>query len=150
MYINDIVQKIEGRLATDIMEKKDTAVYDRYDSLHRGTPLTIRTEFYTDPLTMKLDKIVEISRFRTVSTELTIYFLGDQPVRFTSTQREGNTLKTDFDVYYMNNLPVYYSNRKDQMKKPDGNMFLKWCYELLGDYNHIVQDYNITFHGKLR
>jgi hypothetical protein len=150
IYINDVVQKIEGRLPTDIFEKRDTAFYDKNDSLRKGMPLTVRTEFYTDPQTMKLDKIVEKSRYGTISTEMSIYFLADQPIRFTSKQREGSDLKTDFDIYYMNNVSVYYANRKNEKAEPDGAMFLRWCYELLSDYNRIVQEYNTTFQGRLK
>jgi hypothetical protein len=143
VYINEVVQKIEGRLSSDIMEKKDTAIFD--DTLQKGAFLTVHTEFYTDPKTMLLDKIVEKSLYKKTSTELTVYFLGNQPVRMTNKQIEGGLIRYDFDIYYMSDKPVYTVKRNNLKGSPDAAMFLKWCQELRNEYFQIVQEYNQTF-----
>jgi hypothetical protein len=143
VYINEVVQKIEGRLSTDIMEKKDTTIFD--DTLQKGSFLTIHTEFYTDPQTMLLDKIVEKSLYKKTSTEITIYFLGNQPVRMTNKQWEGSTVRFDFDIYYMTDNAVYTVKRNNLKGSPDAAMFLKWCHQLRSEYFQIVQEYNQTF-----
>jgi hypothetical protein len=143
VYINEVVQKIESRLFTDIMEKKDTVIFD--DTLQKGTFLTVHTEFYTDPKTMLLDKIVEKSLYKTTSTEITVYFLGNQPIRVTNKQWEGSTVRFDFDIYYMTDKPVYVVKRNNLKGSPDATLFLKWCHELRSEYFRIVQDYNQTF-----
>lgn len=143
VYINEAVQKIERRLSTDIMEKKDTIIYD--DTLQKRSFLTVRTEFYTDPQTMLLDKIVEKSLYKKTSTEITIYFLGNQPVRMTNKQCEGSVVRFDFDIYYMSDHPVYVVKRNNLKGSPDANMFLKWCQQLRSEYFEIVQEYNQTF-----
>lgn len=145
VYINDAVQKIESRLKTDIMEKKDTSIFDDGDSLQKGPFLSVHTEFYTDPQTMMLDKIVEKSLYKKTTTELVIYFLGNQPVRFTNRQREGSAIRYDFDIYYMSDNPVFVVKRNNLKGTPDGDVFLKWCYALREDYFKIVQEYNQTF-----
>ena len=146
IYINGIVQKIEARIATDISEKKDTTIFD--DSLRRGAYLTVRTEFYTDPQTMQLDKIVEKSTYKKISTELTVYFFANQPICFTNKQSEGNATRVDFDIYYKNDNPVFVQKRNELKGTPDGKMFLKWCYQLREDYLKIVQEYDQTFARK--
>jgi hypothetical protein len=145
IYINEVVQKIESRLSTDIMEKKDTSIFDDGDTLQRGAFLTIHTEFYTDPQTMLLDKIVEKSLYKKMSTEITIYFLGNQPVRLTNRQWEGGDVRFDFDIYYMSDKPVYVAKRNNLKGSPDADMFLKWCHQLRNQYQQIVQEYNQTF-----
>jgi len=151
VYINDLVKKIESRLATDILEKKDTSIYDEGDSLQTGIALTVHTEFYTDSKTMLLDKIVEKSLYKKYSTELTVYFQGNQPVLFCNKQWEGSNAKVDFDIYYMNGNTVNYVKRTELKGVPDGDEYLKWCYQLRKEYDEIVMAYNITFrHGKLR
>jgi hypothetical protein len=145
VYINDLVQKIEARISTDIMEKKDTSIFDEGDSLQRGAFLTVHTEFFTNPQTMMLDKIVEKSLYKKTSTELTIYFYGDQAIRFTNKQWEGSTVQFDFDIYYMSDNTVYVRKRSNFNGTPDGNIFLKWCYQLRSEYFAIVQQYNQTF-----
>ena len=146
IYINSIVQKIEARIATDISEKKDTTIFD--DSLRRGAYLTVRTEFYTDPQTMHLDKIIEKSTYKKQTTELTVYFFANQPICFTNKQSEGNTTRVDFDIYYKNDNPVFVQKRNELKGTPDGKMFLKWCYQLKEDYLKIVQEYDQTFARK--
>lgn len=143
VYINEVVQKIEGRLSSDIMEKKDTVIFD--DTLQKGAFLTLHTEFYTDPKTMLLDKIVEKSLYKKTSTEITVYFLGNQPVRMTNKQLEGGSIRFDFDIYYMSDKPVYTVKRNNFTGSPDADMFLKWCHELRNEYLQIVQEYNQTF-----
>lgn len=143
VYINEQVQKIEGRLSSDIMEKKDTVIFD--DTLQKGAFLTVHTEFYTDPKTMLLDKIVEKSLYKKTSTEITVYFLGNQPVRMTNKQVEGGSVRYDFDIYYMSDKPVYTVKRNNLKGSPDAAMFLKWCHELRNEYMQIVQEYNQTF-----
>jgi hypothetical protein len=143
VYINEVVQKIEGRLSTDIMEKKDTTIFD--DTLQRGSFLTVHTEFYTDPQTMLLDKIVEKSLYKKTSTEITIYFLGNQPVRMTNQQKEGSVVRFDFDIYYMSDNAVFTVKRNNLKGSPDAAMFLKWCHQLRSEYFQIVQEYNQTF-----
>lgn len=150
LYINEVIRKIENRLAGDVFEKKDTAIFEKADSLRRGTPLTVRTEFFMNRAAMEPDKIVEKSRYRTVSTELTVYFLAGQPIRFTNKQWKGSTLEIDFDVYYMNNCSVYFANRKDENGTPDCKLFLNWCYDLLKEYDQIAREYNPGFQGRLR
>lgn len=157
VYINQVVQKAEGRAATDIVETRDTSIYDAGDTLQRGPALTVHTEFFTDPQTMLLDKIVEKSLYKKTSTELTIYFLGNEPVRFTNRQWEGSALRFDFDIYYMNGNTVYVVKRNQFKGTPDGNECLKWCHQLKEEYLEIVKEYNQTFarhktagHGKLR
>ena len=145
VYINGAVQKIESRLASDIMEKKDTSIFDDGDTLQTGAFLSVHTEFYTDPQTMLLDKIVEKSLYKKTSTELTIYFLGNQPILFTNKQWQGSTLKYDFDIYYMNDKSVFTTKRSHLSGTPDGEAYLKWCYDLRKEYFGIVQEYNQTF-----
>ena len=145
IYIDDLVHKIEARLSADIVETKDTTVYDEGDTLGKGQFLTVHTQFYTNPQSMQLDKIVEKSMYKKVATELTVYFFGDQPVRFTNRQWDANTLKFDFDIYYMNGKSVYFVKRNDLKGSPDSDMYLKWCYELRKDYIRIVQEFNQTF-----
>ena len=157
VYINQVVEKAESRTANDIVETKDTSIYDEGDTLQSGPALTVHTEFFTDPQTMLLDKIVEKSLYRKTSTELTIYFLGNEPIRFTNRQWEGSTLRFDFDIYYMNGNAVYVVKRNQFKGSPDGDECLKWCRELKDEYLEIVREYNQTFarhkaagHGKLK
>jgi hypothetical protein len=145
LYINELAQKIEGRLKTDIMEQKDTLIYDDGDSLQTGLALTVHTEFYTNPETMLLDKIVEKSLYKNTSTELIIYFLSNQPVLFTNKQWDGSTVRVDFDIYYMNDNAVYVVKRNQLKGTPDGDAYLKWCYQLRKQYFGIVQEYNQVF-----
>jgi hypothetical protein len=145
VYINDAVQKIEGRLLADIMEKKDTSIFDESDSLQKGAFLSVHTEFYTDPQSMLLDKIIERSLYKRTSTELTIYFLGNQPIMFSNKQWEGSTVRYDFSIYYMNDNPVFISKRCQLNGTPDSDSYLKWCYELRKEYFGIVNEYNQTF-----
>lgn len=145
IYINELVQKIESRLSTEIVETRDTSIYDEGDSLQKGPALTVHTEFYTNPQTMLLDKIVEKSLYKKTTTELTIYFLSNQPVRFTNRQWEGSALNVDFDIYYMNDNTVYVTKRNSLKGAPNGDIFLKWCYQLRTQYFGIVDEYNQTF-----
>jgi hypothetical protein len=133
-YINNIVEKIEANLQSFIMEKKDTLIYEPDDSLKRGPYLSVRTEYYFNPVTDHMEKIVERTRFRTLVTEITVYYLLGQPIRFTSAQFDGSRLAMDFDVFYMNGNAVYFIKRKGKKGKPDGDEFLKWCYDLLHSY----------------
>ena len=142
VYINEVVQKIESRLSADIMEKKDTTIFD--DTLQIGSFLTVHTEFYTDPQTMLLDKIVEKSLYKKTSTEITIYFSGNQPVRMTNKQWEGSVVRFDFDIYYMSDNAVFTVKRNNLKGSPDAAMFLKWCHQLRSEYFQIVQEYNQT------
>jgi hypothetical protein len=156
VYINDAIEKIETRVGTDIVESRDTTIFDDGDTLQRGAFLTVHTEFFTDPTTMLLDKIVEKSLYQKTSTELTIYFLGNQPIRFTNRQWQGSSLNVDFDIYYMNDNTVFTTKRSNLRGNPDGDAFLKWCYQLRGQYFKVVQEYNQTFvrtksnHGRLK
>lgn len=151
VYINDLVKKIESRLSIDILEKKDTSIYDEGDTLQTGNPLIVHTEFYTDSKTLLLDKIVEKSLYKKYSTELTVYFQGNQPVLFSNKQWEGSEVKIDFDVYYMNGNTVNFVKKTVFKGVPDGDEYLKWCYQLRREYDEIVMEYNTTFrHGKLR
>lgn len=145
IYINEAVQKIKARLSTDIMEKKDTSIFDEGDTLQKGAFLAVHTEFYTDPQTMLLDKIVEKSLYKKTSTEITVYFLGNQPVQVTNKQWEGSEVRFDFDIYYMSDKPVYVVKRNNLKGSPDENMFLRWCHQLRSEYFRIVQEYNETF-----
>jgi hypothetical protein len=156
VYINDVVNKIEARLATSIIEERDTTIFDENDTLQTGAFLTVHTEYYTDPQTLLLDKVVEKSLYQKTSTELTIYFQGNQPIRFTNRQWQGSNLKVDFDIYYMNDNTVFTTKRTESRGTPDGSAFLKWCYQLRSDYFRVVQEYNQTFarsrpnHGRLK
>lgn len=145
VYINEVIRKIEARLASDIMEKKDTSIFDDGDSLQRGVFLSVHTEFYTDPQTLLLDKIVEKSLYKKTSTELTIYFLGNQPVLFTNKQWQGSALHYDFDIFYMNDKSVFVVKRNQLSGTPDCGAYLKWCYDLRKEYFGIVTEYNQTF-----
>ena len=145
IYINEVVQKIESRVSNDIMEKKDTSIFDDGDSLQKGSMLSVHTEFFTDPQTMLLDKIVERSLYQKTSTELVIYFLGNQPIRFTNRQWDGSILRMDFDIYFMSDNPVFTVKRSEIKGSPDGSAYLKWCYELRKEYFNIVQEYNRLF-----
>jgi len=145
VYVRDLIQKAEARLATDIAEKKDTTIFDEGDSLKRGAFMRVRTEFFTDPQTMMLDKIVEKSVYKNITTELTVYFFGNQPICFTTRQWDGNSIHIDFDIYYMNDKLVFTVKRRGVTGNPDGSLFLKWCYDLRTDYFRIVQEYNQTF-----
>jgi hypothetical protein len=145
VYINEVIQKIEARLSTDIMEKEDSSIFDEGDSLQRGAFLSVHTEFYTDPKTMLLDKIVEKSLYKKTTTELTVYFQGNQPVFFSNKQWQGSATHYDFDIYYMNDNPVFVIKRSHSNGIPDGSAYLKWCYDLRKEYFGIVQQYNQTF-----
>lgn len=145
IYIDEIVQKIEARILNDIVETKDTLIYDDENNPGKDQYLTIRTHFYTNPQTMQLDKIVEKSTYKEIITEITVYFFGNQPVLFTNKQSDNNTVKFDFDIYYMNDKSVYCVKRNNLRGTPDGDTYLKWCRELQRDYQKIVQDYNKTF-----
>ena len=112
VYINEVIQKIERRLSQAIVEVKDTSIFDESDSLQRGAFLTVHTEFFTDPQSMLLDKIVEKSLYKKTTTELVIYFQGNQPIRFTNRQWHGSTLSVDFDIYYMNGSFVFNFNSR--------------------------------------
>lgn len=151
VYINDLVKKIESRLSLDILEKKDTSIYDDGDSLQTGNPLIVHTEFFTDSKTLLLDKIVEKSLYRKYSTELTVYFQANQPVLFCNKQWDGGNVRVDFDIYYMNGNSVNYVKRTELKGIPDCDQYLKWCYQLRKEYDEIVMAYNTTFHhGRLR
>lgn len=145
VYINEVIQKIERRLSQAIVEVKDSTIFDETDSLRRGAFLTVHTEFFTDPQSMLLDKIVEKSLYKKTTTELVIYFQGNQPIRFTNRQWQGSTLSVDFDIYYMNDNTVFMTKRNELRGMPDGDMFLKWAYQLRSQYLNIVQEYNQTF-----
>jgi hypothetical protein len=145
VYINETVRKIEAGVAGDIFEKKDTSIYDDNDSLQTGPALTVHTEFYTNPQTMLLDKIVEKSLYKKISTELIVYFLNNQPVLFTNRQWNGSAVHYDFDIYYMNGNTVFVVKRNQLAGTPDGDAYLKWCYDLRKEYFEIVQEYNQTF-----
>ncbi len=145
IYINGIVQKIEARIANDILETKDTLIYDDESNSGKDQYLTIRTHFYTNPQTMQLDKIVEKSTYKKIATEITVYFFGNQPVLFTNKQLDNNKIKFDFDIYYMNDKSVYCVKRNNLRGTPDGDTYLKWCRELQKDYQRVVQEYNKTF-----
>lgn len=145
VYINDAIKKIEARLLTDIMEYKDTSIFDDGDSLQKGAFLSVHTEFYTDPQTMLLDKIIEKSLYNKTSTELTVYFLGNQPILFSNRQWEASMVRYDFAIYYMNGNPVFITKRSELNGTPDGDSYLKWCYDLRKEYFGIVNEYNQTF-----
>lgn len=145
VYINGVIQKIEAQLSTDIMEHKDTSVFDDGDSLGKGPALTVHTEFYTDPQTMLLDKIVEKSLYKKTSTELTIYFQGNQPILFSNKQWEGSVVRYDFAIYYKNDNPVFIAKRSKLNGTPDSDSYLKWCYDLRKEYFEIVNEFNQTF-----
>lgn len=145
VYINDVIKKIESKLSTEIVEARDTTIFDDNDSLKRGAFMTVHTEYYTDPQSMLLDKIVEKSLYKKTTTELTIYFLGNQPVRFTNRQWQGSNLNVDFDIYYMNDNTVFTTKRNNLKGTPNGDVFLKWCYQLREQYFNVVQEYNQTF-----
>lgn len=135
-FIDDYVSQIDGRLTGDIVEKKDTVIYDKDSSRN---PLIIQTEYFSDPHTMKVDKIVEKSDYKNLETIITVYYHFDMPIRFTSYQKEGKVVKADFDIYYVNNNLVHFTKRSKTKGKPDGDMFLKWCMELLKEYNQMVE-----------
>lgn len=145
VYINDLVQKIESRLGTEIVETRDTTIFDEDDSLQKKAFLTVHTEYFTDPQTMQLDKIIEKSIYKKTTTELTIYFQGNQPIRFTNKQWQGNAVSIDFDIYYKNDNTVFVTKRNNLKGTPQGDVFLKWCYQLRSQYFDIVQEYNQTF-----
>jgi hypothetical protein len=145
VYIIDAVQKIETRIATDIMEHKDTSIFDDNDSLQRGAFLSVHTEFYINPQAMLLDKIVEKSLYKKTSTELTVYFLGNQPVLFSNKQWQGSAVRYDFDIYYMNDNPVFTVKHNQLKGTPDGDVYLKWCYDLRKEYFIMTSEYNQTY-----
>ncbi len=130
-YINSVVQKIEDHLQMLVLDMKDTLIYEVNDSLRRSEPLSVRTEYYFNMQTNHIEKIMERTRYKTLVTELTVYYLLGQPIRFTSTQWDGNKIKVDFDVFYMNNNSIYFTKRCNTKGKPDGEEYLLWCYELL-------------------
>ena len=134
-YINSIVSRIEERLPFLTMERKDTLIYEENDSLNKNIPLSVRTEYYFNLNNNHVEKIIERTRYKTLVTELTMYYLMGQPIRFSTTQREGNVIKMDFDVFYMNDHYVHFINRNGRKGKPDGDQFLKWCYQLLHSYD---------------
>lgn len=145
VYIHEAVQKIEARLSTDIMEHRDTSIFDDGDSLQTGAFLSVHTEFYTNPLTMLVDKIVEKSLYKKTSTELTIYFQSNQPILFSNKQWQGSAVRYDFDIYYMNDNPVFVVKRNQLKGTPDGDAYLKWCYDLRREYSGITNGYNQAF-----
>jgi len=136
MYINEYIEKIEERIQILILEKKDTTIY--YEDSAKNVPLRIRTEFYTNPQTMQVEKIVEKSTYNKLTTEITVYFRFNQPVRLTTVQKEGGKIKADFDVYYVNNHSIYFTKRTTEKGKPDEDELLVWCKELLKEYDKMV------------
>ena len=134
-YINQVVEKVEKNLQFFVLDKKDTLIYEFHDSLKKGIPLSVRTEYYFNKHTDHMEKIVERTRYKTLVTELTVYYLLGQPIRFTSTQWDGSRIKVDFDVFYMNDNYLHFIKRKGEKGKPDGDEFLKWCYDLLRSYS---------------
>ena len=137
IYINQYIEKIEQRNQNLIFEKKDTIIY--YEDSSRNMPLRIRTEFYTNPQSMQVEKIVEKSTYKKITTEIIVYFRLNQPVRLTTIQKEAEKIKTDFDVYFVNNSSVHFTKRTEGTGKPDGDELLSWCNHLLKDYNQMVE-----------
>ena len=142
VYIHEVVQRIDARITTDIMEHKDTSIFDDDDSLQKGAFLTVHTEFYINPQTTFLDKIVERSLYKKTSTELIIYFLSNQPILFSNKQWQESTVRYDFDIYYMNDNPVFIIKHNQSKGTPDGGAYLKWCYDLRKEYFGIANEYN--------
>lgn len=131
-FIDDYVAKIDDGLPNSVVQKKDTVIYDK-DSLRR--PLIIQTEYFSDPQTMKVAKIVEKSDYQNLETIITVYYHFDMPIRFTSFQKEGKIVKADFDIYYVNNNYVHFTGRNQTKGKPNADIFLEWCMNLLKEYN---------------
>lgn len=136
VYINDYIEKIEARLTSDILEKKDTIIV--YEDTSGKVPLKVQTQFYTNPETMQVDKIIEKSTYNNLVTELTVYFRFNQAIRVTTTQKEGLAVKADFDVYFVNNNSVHFTKRTQMKGKPDTDEIIEWCKELLKDYDEIA------------
>lgn len=136
IYINEHIEKIEERIQILILEKKDTTIY--YEDSLKNIPLRIRTEFYTNPQTMQVEKIIEKSSFKTLATEIIVYFRFNQPVKLTTVQKEGTRIKADFDVYYVNNHSIHFTQRTTGKGKPDEDELLVWCKELLKEYDKMV------------
>lgn len=136
IYINEYIEKIEERIQILILEKKDTTIY--YGDSTKNFPLRIRTEFYTSPQTMQVEKIIEKSTYKNLTTEIIVYFRFNQPIRLTTIQKEGTRIKTDFDVYYVNNHSIHFTRRTGGKGKPDGDELLVWCKELLKEYDKMV------------
>ena len=59
VYIEKLVQRIESHIHVAILEKQDTAIYDADDSTFTGEPLKVHTEYYTNPWTMQLAKVIQ-------------------------------------------------------------------------------------------
>lgn len=135
-FIDDYVAQIDNRLTGDIVEKKDTVIYDKDSSRNY---LIIQTEYFSNPHTKKVEKIVEKSDYKNLETLITVYYQFDMPIRFTSFQKEGKIVKADFDIYYINNNLVHFTKRSKGKGKPDGDMFLKWCMDLLKEYNQMAE-----------
>lgn len=135
-FIDDYVAQIDGRLTGDIVEKKDTVIYDKDSSRNY---LIIQTEYFSNPQTLKVEKIVEKSDYKNLETIITVYYHFDMPIRFTSFQKEGKVVKADFDIYYVNNNLVHFTKRSKGKGKPDGDMFVKWCMDLLKEYNEMME-----------
>lgn len=142
IYINEYIEKMERHLQNHILEKKDTTI--NYGDSLKNVPLRVQTQFYTDPQTMQVEKIIEKSTYKNVTTEIIVYFRFNQPVRLTTIQKEGGVLKADFDVYYVNNNSVHYTKRDKTWGKPDGEELLVLCKGLLNDYNKMVEFQSIT------
>ena len=149
VYIEKLIQRIESHIHVAILEKLDTTIYDASDTAFTGAPLTIHTEFYSNPWTFQLEKVIEKSEYRKCITEITVYYQGNQPIRFTSRQWDSTRLKTDFDVYYMNSSYVHCIKRSKERGQPDSDEFLKWCKEFVASHKKVVNEFE-RLHGKLR
>jgi hypothetical protein len=133
VYIANIVGHIENSLAADIYETNDTMIYNAEDTMKRE-PLRVHTEYYINSRSGQVDKIIETTIYKTWNTKLTVYYQYGQPLRFTSLQKSKGEYTSDFDVYYKNDLPVYCVQRDDKKGKPDGTVFISWCYDLLKEF----------------
>ena len=133
-YINQLVKRTEEQLQFLVMDKKDTLIYDGSDTGHRGDPLEVQTEYYFNLTTNHIEKIVERATYKTVVTELSVYYMQGQPIKMVTSQWDSTALKVDFDVFFMNNAFIHFTKRCNIPGKPDGEEYIKWCYELLRSY----------------
>ena len=131
VYINSQINKIEDRIQESFRLVKDTVLYDEGDSIRRpADALMLRTEYYINNFN-QVEKICEKSKYRHWTTEIVVYYLAGQPLRFTTKQWDNKVLKLDFDVYFQNNNSVYQVKRLLDKGDPNTQDLLKWCYELL-------------------
>lgn len=127
VYTNTLIERIESHLDRDGKKQEDTILYEPTDTSRAG--LILHTEYYMNRAG-QIEKIIENSKYKNLVTEIVVYYVAEQPVRFSSMQKEDNRVLMDFDIYFRDKSLIYSVNRNGN-KQPDPAVFFRWCLELL-------------------